>query len=82
MPEITLYTTADCAESRAVQRLLGRCGAPFRIRNLQEDAGALAELRNLTETRITPVTVIGTQVFAGPVDQQRPGLLAALQAGA
>ncbi|MBZ9752877.1 glutaredoxin family protein [Deinococcus sp. HMF7604] len=78
MPEITLYTVPNCADCEAVKRLLSRCGAAFRVRDLRQDPSAVAELQQVTDVRVAPVTVIGTQVFFGPIDQQRPGLLAAL----
>ncbi|EYB66309.1 hypothetical protein DEIPH_ctg139orf0024 [Deinococcus phoenicis] len=48
---------------------------------MRGDPAALAEMQRRADVRIAPVTVIGEQVFNGPFDEQRPRILAALQAG-
>ena len=76
---ITLYTVPNCPDCHAVARRLSRCGAAYTERDLRQDPGALAALRQVTDVWVAPVTVVGEQVFFGTVDQQRPGLLAALK---
>ncbi|CAM3158915.1 Glutaredoxin 3 [Deinococcus saxicola] len=79
MPEITVYTVPNCADCEAVKRLLNSKGAVFTEKNVQEDPAALAEMHQTANVRIAPVTVIGDQVFYGFFDDQRPGILAALE---
>ena len=80
-PPITVYTVPNCADCEAVKRLLRGRGAAFTEKNVREDPAALAEMREKANVRIAPVTVIGAQVFYGFFDDQRPGILAALEAG-
>ncbi|MBB6018427.1 glutaredoxin family protein [Deinococcus radiopugnans] len=79
-PDITVYTVPGCADCEAVKRLLKGKGAAFTEKNVREDPAALAEMQARAGVRIAPVTVIGEQVFSGYFDDQRPGLLAALEA--
>ncbi|MEW6420625.1 MULTISPECIES: glutaredoxin family protein [Deinococcus] len=81
MSEITLYTVPGCADCAAIKRLLTHHGAAFTEKNVRGDPAALAEMQRRADVRIAPVTVIGEQVFNGPFDEQRPRILAALQAG-
>ncbi|QFP76747.1 glutaredoxin family protein [Deinococcus sp. AJ005] len=79
MPDITVYTVPNCADCEAVKRLLKSKGAAFTEKNVQEDPAALTEMQQKANVRIAPVTVIGDQVFYGFFDDQRPGILAALE---
>ncbi|WP_456831451.1 glutaredoxin family protein [Deinococcus sp. UYEF24] len=78
MPEITVYTVPNCADCAAVKALLKRHGVAFSERNVRNDPEALAEMLQRTNVRITPVTLIGQQVFYGPLDEVRPRLTEAL----
>ncbi len=77
MPQITVYTVPNCADSEAVKRLLTRQGAAFTEKNVREDPAALAEMQARANVRTAPVTVIENQVFYGFFGDQRPGILAA-----
>lgn len=79
MTDITVYTVPDCADCRAVKRLLTHYGASYTERNIRHDPDALAELQRRANVRIAPVTLIGGQVFYGPFDQVRPQLTTALE---
>ncbi|GGO33029.1 glutaredoxin family protein [Deinococcus humi] len=79
MPDITVYTVPNCADCEAVKRLLKGQGAAFTEKNVREDPAALAEMQATANVRIAPVTVIDGQVFYGFFDDQRPGILAALE---
>lgn len=78
MPEITVYTVPNCADCEAVKRLLQSKGAKFTEKNVREDPAALSEMQARANVRVAPVTVIDGQVFYGFFDDQRPGILAAL----
>lgn len=83
MPEVALYTVPGCADCEAIKRLLKHENVPFTEKNVRGDAEALAEMQARADgVRIAPVTVIGRQAFYGPFDEQRPRILAALEAGA
>ncbi|GGR74290.1 NrdH-redoxin [Deinococcus seoulensis] len=77
-PKITVYTVPGCADCEAVKRLLTSKGAAFTEKNVREDPAALAEMQAKANVRIAPVTVIGDHVFYGFFDDQRPGIVAAL----
>ncbi|CAM3448195.1 Glutaredoxin 3 [Deinococcus saxicola] len=79
MPDITVYTVPNCADCEAVKRLLNSKGAAFTEKNVREDPAALAEMQAKANVRIAPVTVIDDEVFYGFFDDQRPGILAALE---
>ena len=81
MTEVTVYTVPDCPDCEAVQALLRHRGLTPTVRNVRGDPAALAEMQNKSGgVRVAPVTVLGEQVFYGPFDEQRPRLLAALEA--
>ncbi len=74
MPEISVYTVPNCA---AVTALLKRYGAAFTEQNVRGAPEALAELRR-ANVQISPVTLIGDQVFYGSFDEVSPRLMGAL----
>jgi glutaredoxin len=78
VPELLVYTVPNCADCEAIKRLLTQHGLTFRERNLRTDPTALPELQRRTDVRIAPVTIIDGLVLFGPIEEQRPQLLAAL----
>lgn len=66
---------------QALQRLLTPRGAPLMTKTVRGDLEALAGRQAQAEVRTAPVTLLGEQACSGSFDDQRPRMLAALEAG-
>ena len=78
MAEITLSTVPN---GQALQRLLTQRGAPCMTKTVREDSQALAQRQAQADVRTPQITLIGEQACSGSFDDQRPRMLAALEAG-
>lgn len=76
-PYIILYTTPTCPDCHALKRWFSQLGIAYDERDLA-DPQVAEEAKARTRVRVAPITIIGSKIFFGPFESQRPGLTQAL----
>ncbi|MDR2660759.1 MAG: glutaredoxin-like protein NrdH [Lactobacillaceae bacterium] len=65
MPNITVYTRADCVQCKMTKRFLEQNGVPFKIINIDEKPEFIAKLKANGHHQIPVVSVEGVEEFTG-----------------
>lgn len=76
-PNVLIYTTPTCPDCHALKRWLSQQGIAYEERNLT-DPQIAEEAKTRTGVRVAPITIVGSEVFYGTFQSQKPGLIRAL----
>lgn len=77
-PPILIYTTPTCPDCHALKRWLAQQGIAYEERDLT-DPQIAEEAKASTGVRVAPISVVGSEVFYGTFQSQKPGLIKALR---
>lgn len=77
-PHILIYTTPTCPDCHALKHWLAQQGLAYEERDLT-DPQIAEEAKARTGVRVAPITIIGSDVFYGTFQNQRPGLMKVLE---
>lgn len=61
---ITVFSRQRCVQCTATYRALDKSGLPYRVVDVDDDAGALSDVRAMGYQQV-PVVVAGTQHWSG-----------------
>lgn len=76
-PRVLIYTTPTCPDCHALKRWLLQEGIAYEERDLT-DPQIAEEAKARTGVRVAPITLVGSDVFYGTFQSQKPGLAKAL----
>lgn len=76
-PHVLIYTTPTCPDCHALKRWLGEQEIAFEERDLTRPEIA-DEAKARTGVRVAPISIIGSDIFYGTFQSQKPGLVRAL----
>jgi glutaredoxin-like protein NrdH len=76
-PHILIYTTPTCPDCHALKHWLAQQALTYEERDLT-DPRIAEEAKARTGVRVAPITIIGSDVFYGTFQNQKPGLIKAL----
>ena len=76
-PHILIYTTPTCPDCHALKRWLAQQALTYEERDLT-DPQIAEEAKARTGVRVAPITIIGSDVFYGTFQNQKPSLIKAL----
>lgn len=76
-PHILIYTTPTCPDCHALKRWLSQQGIAFEERDLTDPLIA-EEAKTRTGVRVAPISIVGSDIFYGTFQSQKPGLIKAL----
>lgn len=74
---ILIYTTPTCPDCHALKHWLLQQGLAYEERDLT-DPGIAEEAKERTGVRVAPITIVGSDIFYGTFQSQKPGLIKAL----
>lgn len=77
-PHILIYTTPTCPDCRALKRWLVEQGIAYEERDLTDPLIA-EEAKARTGVRVAPISIVGSEIFYGTFQSQKPGLTRALR---
>ncbi|MND93079.1 MULTISPECIES: glutaredoxin family protein [unclassified Brevundimonas] len=76
-PPILIYTTPTCPDCHALKRWLAEKGIAYEERDLTDPLIA-EEAKARTGVRVAPISIVGSDIFYGTFQSQKPGLIRAL----
>lgn len=76
-PRILIYTTPTCPDCHALKRWLAEQGIAYEERDLTDPLIA-DEAKARTGVRVAPISIVGSDIFYGTFQSQKPGLIRAL----
>lgn len=76
-PHVIIYTTPTCPDCDALKRWLSEQGLAYEERDLTALRIA-EEAKARTGVRVASITIIGSEIFYGTFQSQKPGLSKAL----
>ncbi|AOF92818.1 glutaredoxin family protein [Sinorhizobium sp. RAC02] len=76
-PHILIYTTPTCPDCHALKRWLSERGLAYEERDLTDPLIA-EEAKARSGVRVAPITIVGSEIFYGTFQSQKPGLSKAL----
>lgn len=76
-PHILIYTTPACPDCHALKRWLFQQALTYEERDLT-DPRIAEEAKARTGVRVAPITIVGSEIFCGTFQNQKPGLIRAL----
>lgn len=76
-PQILIYTTPTCPDCHALKRWLAGQGIAFEERDLTRPEIA-EEAKARTGVRVAPISIVGSDIFYGTFQSQKPSLAKAL----
>lgn len=76
-PHILIYTTPTCPDCHALKLWLAQQALTYEERDLTNPQIA-EEAKARTGVRVAPITVIGSDIFYGTFQNQKPGLMKVL----
>lgn len=74
---VLIYTTPTCPDCHALKRWLSQQGIAYEERDLT-DPEVAEEAKARTGVRVAPITLVGSEIFYGTFQSQKPGLIEAL----
>lgn len=74
---ILIYTTPTCPDCHALKRWLSKHRMDYEERDLTDPLIA-EEAKAHTGVRVAPITIVGSEIFYGTFQSQKPGLTKAL----
>lgn len=77
-PNILIYTTPTCPDCHALKRWLTQQGIAYEERDLTIPRIA-EEAKERTGVRVAPITIIGSEIFYGTFQNQKPGIIRAVE---
>lgn len=75
--KVLIYTTPTCPDCHALKRWLSEQGAAYEERDLTDPLIA-EEAKARTGVRVAPISIVGSEVFYGTFQSQKPDLIRAL----
>lgn len=76
-PHVLIYTTPTCPDCHALKRWLSQQGIAYEERDLT-DPRIADEAKARTGVRVAPITIVGSEIFYGTFQSQKPGVTKAL----
>lgn len=76
-PHILIYTTPVCPDCHALKGWLFQEALTYEERDLT-DPRIAEEAKARTGVRVAPITIVGSEIFYGTSQSQKPGLIKAL----
>lgn len=76
-PHILIYTTPTCPDCHALKRWLSEHGLAYEERDLT-DPKIAEEAKMRTGVRVAPISIVGSEIFYGTFQSQKPNLARAL----
>lgn len=76
-PHRLIYTTPTCPDCHALKRWLAEQGISYEERDLT-DPQIAEEAKACTGVRVAPISIVGSDIFYGTFQSQKPGLTRAL----
>ncbi|MHC1550798.1 glutaredoxin family protein [Phyllobacterium sp. K27] len=74
---ILIYTTPTCPDCHALKQWLNQQEIAYEERDLTNPQIA-AEAKERTGVRVAPITIVGSEMFYGTFQNQKPGIIRAL----
>lgn len=75
--QVLIYTTPTCPDCHALKRWLSEQGVAYEERDLTDPLIA-EEAKARTGVRVAPISIVGSEVFYGTFQSQKPDLIRAL----
>lgn len=75
--QVLIYTTPTCPDCHALKRWLSEQGVVYEERDLT-DPLITEEAKARTGVRVAPISIVGSEVFYGTFQSQKPDLIRAL----